>query len=353
MVSLVAGEAGAQQARPTKPPLPVRLVYTRGPGAEACPGPEVLRAYVARRMGGVDPFDVIVARRLDVTIARSEGELRVAMHLLDEQGDQVWEENTIHTRDSCAALVHALGLSIAIRLEPEPEPVACEAPKPAPCPECPESLPGDAPRPCDDRHSVWPPEPPIRPALDADDFLREYRRRLAAQHEPPPGERSAAAVRIGVAVWPELVVQGWGSFGFTASLGGRVGVVSFGAETHANAPLGTPTVYPGVGPVRFSRLSAAFPICAHVSYALACALVDVGRFFVGGSTPLPATLGYFAAGGRAGVELPIVHGVHLQIVADVRALIGASYTPPGMATPIWAPSAPGAGLGVGFLWERW
>ena len=83
----LAGAANAQApaARGVPRIPPVQLVYTLGPGAERCPGVEVLQAAVARRMGG-DPFDPAAARRLEVTIARRDGELRVAMRLLDEQG---------------------------------------------------------------------------------------------------------------------------------------------------------------------------------------------------------------------------------------------------------------------------
>src|SRR5262245_37959730 len=122
---------GTARAGPRRVP-PVDLAYTRGRGAEACPGVEALRRAVLQEMG-YDPFTGHThppetpkpaslppqafmapetpdpppvrrhsegpalgaaarppARRLRVSIERREDELVVEMELRDEAGDLLW-----------------------------------------------------------------------------------------------------------------------------------------------------------------------------------------------------------------------------------------------------------------------
>src|SRR4051812_45415751 len=113
--------------------------------------------------------------------------------------------------------------------------------------------PAAAPCPPESPYSVWPPEPPLSgPAPDP----------------PKPPERWPVAVRIGAAVWPELIARGTGSLGISAEIGARYRFVSLGVEAHGDPSLGSAS-YPN-GKVSFARISGAFLLCAHYGWFAGC-----------------------------------------------------------------------------------
>jgi hypothetical protein len=284
---------------------------------------------------GVYPFDRDAAHRLEVTIARRAGKLGVAMRLLDETGAVVWEVNRFHASGDCPSLVSALGLSAAIRLKKwppaKPAPVTCEPAKPPPCPE---------PKPC-----------PERPASKHDTWSGEA---LLTPRKPEPAptkplERWPYAVRLGVTVGPELVAEGWASFGLAAEVGARFRAFSAGVEVHGDPSLGSVPI--PHGSVSFARVSGALLLCGHVGLFTGCGVADMGRLiFPDHVQTLPASTFYGAVGVRAGLELPVLPRLFFRALMDVRAPIHpAGYGP--MGPSIFQVAGTGVGLGLSLLWE--
>jgi hypothetical protein len=181
----------------------------------------------------------------------------------------------------------------------------------------------------------WPPPPLEKP-----------------KPEPPAKpERAPFAIRLGVSVWPELVVTGWGSLGFSAEAGVRYRAVSVGAELHGDPPLGSAS-YPSVGAVSFARFSGALLLCGSWGWFVGCGVTDVGRFlFVKSAPVLPASIFYGAAGVRAGLEFPVAPPrLFLRAALDLRAPIHpASYAAAGVS--VFQAAGPGVGLGLGIVAE--
>jgi hypothetical protein len=175
---------------------------------------------------------------------------------------------------------------------------------------------------------------------------------MLAEPDPPKlPERWPFAVRLGVAVWPELIATGWGSFGFSAETGVRYRAVSASVEAHGDPPLGS-VPYPNVGAVSFARVSGALLLCAHFGWFVGCGVGDAGRFiFPNHGHLLPASLFYGAAGVRAGFEFPVAPPrVFVRVAADLRAPIHpANRVVAGVN--IFEAAGPSFGLGLGLLAE--
>jgi hypothetical protein len=161
----------------------------------------------------------------------------------------------------------------------------------------------------------------------------------------------ACRLRLGVAVWPELIAKGWGSFGFSVEAGARYRAVSLGVEAHGDPSLGSVS-FPSVGEVSFARLSGALLLCAHWGFFTGCGVGDVGRFFFPAHVhALPASASCDAAGVRAGFEFPIAPPrIFLRVGFDLRAPINpASYSTP--RGNIFEAAGPSVGAGFGLLAE--
>ncbi|WP_437718457.1 hypothetical protein WMF45_19730 [Sorangium sp. So ce448] len=127
----------------TAPDLPrpaMRLEVVRGPGAEGCADEALLRAEVARGLGG-DPFEDDAPRVLTVSIAREGPELTALMALRESEGavETAWAEG-FSTRNGCEALLSGVALAIVAQIltAPERAPPPSE-PSPPPSPSLPQA----------------------------------------------------------------------------------------------------------------------------------------------------------------------------------------------------------------------
>jgi hypothetical protein len=167
---------------------------------------------------------------------------------------------------------------------------------------------------------------------------------------PPPLERLPLAIRIGAAVWPELIASGWGSLGFSADVGVRYRFLSANIEAHGDPSLGSQAV--ANGSVSFARMSGALLACAHFVWFTGCAIGDAGRIFFPTRPPaLPPSTSYAAAGVRAGLDFPVAPPrFFLRAGMDLRAPIHpVTYAPP-RSSPFQVAGL-GLGLGLGVLVE--
>jgi hypothetical protein len=162
---------------------------------------------------------------------------------------------------------------------------------------------------------------------------------------PKPLERWPVAVRFGVAAGPELIVKGSGSFGFSAEIGARYRFVSLGVEARGEPSLGS-VAYPYVGSVSFARASSALLLCAHYGLFAGCVVGEAGRFFFPDHAGrLPASILSGAAGGRAGLEFPVLPPrLFLGVAVDLRAPIPPTKKT-SMGQTVFETAGPSVGLG--------
>lgn len=115
---------------------PVRLTWTRAPGAESCPDGAAIEADVARRLGA-NPFRHDAAGAIDVHVSYEQGVWTAAIQFRPSDGPP-GSRSVTSTAPTCESLALAAGLAISLtireRASAEPEPPAPESPR---CPECP------------------------------------------------------------------------------------------------------------------------------------------------------------------------------------------------------------------------
>jgi hypothetical protein len=170
-------------------------------------------------------------------------------------------------------------------------------------------------------------------------------------HPPERPERWPLAVRVGAAVWPEMISTGLGSLGLSANVGVRYRWFSADAELHGDPSLGSVTTN-YVGEVSVARLSGALLLCAHIGWFAACGIGDVGRFFFPKHPQaLPASAFYGAAGVEAVLEAPVAPPrLFVSTALDLRAPIHpTNFTRHGV--PVFEAAGLSGGLRLGVLFE--
>jgi len=339
--------ASAREATAQAPPLApaAELDYQVAAGL-TCPTVEDLRADVAKEMkydafaqngvpgARVGRFNVIVSRG-------AAGALLIRLSFDDPSGKEIFDtdfEGTPPTARTCNHLVRKhVVTDIVTELTLQ---MARQARELARRTACSEQTSGAARPPYpDSRFSLWPTEWPLPPL-----------HRLAPDPPKPP-ETAPVALRIGGSVWPELIANGWGSFGVSIEAGARYHAFSLGVEAHGDPPLGAVAVQ-NVGEVSFARVSGALLLCGHWGWFTGCGVGDAGRFlFPVHGQVLPASAFYGAAAVRVGLEFPVTpQRVFLRAAVDLRApLHPADYVRAG--TTIFEAAGPSVGLGLGLLTE--
>lgn len=320
------------------------LTYEREPGAEVCPDEPAFHGELARRLG-YDPFEprldgVQAGGSIRVVVKRKPGGF-VARYEWAGARDVYQTKDAFEgrgrTRRDCLDVLGKIATALQaeiVVLEQKYAPRVVSKPS-----VCPAAKP-TTPAPCmESRYSVWPTEWPLPP----------IEKPKADPPEPP--ERWPLAIRLGVAVWPEVVAAGWGSFGLSVDVGLRWHWFSVSAEVHGDPPLGSVLVRT-VGPVSFARLSGGLLLCGHWGWFTGCGVGDAGRFFFPDHVPaLPASTFYGAVGARAGLSFPVAPPrLFLSATVDLRAPIRpANFEWKGV--PVFASAGPTYGFGLGMLIE--
>lgn len=313
------------------------LMYERAPNALICPDERTFRQRVQVKMG-IDSFNKnprgVHAGRVRVQVSRTPSGFTASYTWIDTEGaTKTGRFTTIGASDlhcfyaldevasRLAGHLSILELNLGAKLARRSEPKKLCAPA-----EC--------PPPIESNYSVWPKEPPM----------------LAPKEQSKLPERWPLAVRLGVAVWPEIIVTSRGSLGLSAELGVRYRFLSAGAELHGNPPIGS-FLQTGVGEVSFARLSGALVLCGHYSWFVGCGVGDVGRMFFLDSQKLPASALYVSAGVRMGAEFPVAPPrFFLRASLDLRTPIRVvSYTYRDIT--VFQTAGLGVGAVLGFVAE--
>ena len=296
---------------PLPPPRAVRLDYTRGPGAERCPGEQAFRdaigAKVARDLFAVGPSTLA---RLVVKLGRRGAGYEGTAELHDAAGAVTWRMvfpgPTHPPAVMCSSVIPALAFGVSVEVDP----------------------------------AAPPPVAPPSPAVVEPSIVTPPR----AQFEAPP-----RPFRIGVSPWVEFATAPRPAFGLSLGLGFRVAWFSLDFEGQWDPPAAS--IIDGAE-VETSRLVGALVPCGHLGYFAACLLAEVGssgRAVTGaGINGGTQSAIYAATGGRLLAEIEIAPHLALRPAMDLRLPLPRPVIRVAGADR-WEASAVGVGLGVGLL----
>ena len=333
-LSLLALPARAQthnldprdDALPSAPPITERIHMALDyAGAPGCAEPGLFKDAVRVREYRWDPFAPSSPWRLRIRITRKGPHYDASGELRAPNGAVRWRSTFRGPFARCYDVISALALDLVIAIKPRPAPPPPPSPPPAPppppAPACPDPPLEPLPPP------LQTPEPKVVP-------------------EPSP-----LAVRLGAAVWSEIVVAGWGSLAFSTDVGVRYRGVSLTVEAHGDPPIGSLSYAPA-GEVSFAKLSGRLLLCAHWGWFAGCGVGDLGRIWFPNHAPLfPASTSYGAAGVRLGLEFPVAPPrIFLRTAVDLLAPIRPARLSVKNLTSFEA-AGPSVGLGLGVLVE--
>jgi hypothetical protein len=276
-----------------------RLVYSRGPGAESCPGDQAIRAAVRARLG-YDPFFPWARDTLVVEIAGDKATLHVRVTLVDEKNEQRGARDlAVHGQD-CTSLVDAMGLTISLVIDPS---AIVGTPSPAPAAD-PATTDATAATP----EPAAPPPSVLAPA-------------------PPPGDAPAITAPAAPRVSLHVGIGGAGSIGASTapSVGGAVFVgvqwraLAVDLEGRADAPSSGDTN--GVH-VQTHLDAVSIVPCLRGGPVFGCALFGVGSLSASATgSAVAQTLNqseaWVGAGARAGVVVPLGSALSVRIYGDL------------------------------------
>jgi hypothetical protein len=346
-VSVVA--PGLQAATP---PRVVRLVYSLGPGAERCPGQEVIEQQVRSRLG-YEPFAADATRAVTASIARARKGSRAlrARVELREKADKV---------DGVRAeLAAAVAFAISIAIDPlsgtRPPASASAAPVssatvPPPAPSASTSV-----TPASSASALLPPPaPPTSASAPAGEASSRPAAPPAPTAVPPaPESRPGVLLQAGVGGFVASGTEPALGGGLLLSLGARLGAGSIGVEGRFQAPASI-EVDPGKR-VSASLLSALLVPCAHAGPLMVCAIGAIGSLRGSSQGVDEAKKGsslVAAAGGRVGVEAALPAPLSVRFFGEVLANL-SSVTLELNHRPAWSSPSLAAAGGFALVASFW
>ncbi len=270
-----------------------RLVYVRGPGAEACPEEAELRAEVAGRLG-YDPFRLVADNTLSAEVRGERGVLYADVKLVDKDNLVRGARHLTTAGKDCSELTAAMSLSMSIALDPlsltraptPPEPAIAELPLP------------DAGR---------SPPPTLAPA----------EKKPASSALP---KAAGPAIELGGGIEGSLGSAPSAAAGLTGFAGLRWAVGSLDLGGRVDFPASRPTA---AGTVRTSLTAAWASGCVHYAYVLGCAVLEAGSLQATAeiASPISQSSFFLAVGPRVGALLPIASSWDLGVWADLFFLL--------------------------------
>jgi hypothetical protein len=267
----------------------VRLLYTRGPGAEACPDLAAVRDAVAARLGYV-PFDERAARLVIVAVASASPTLHARIELRDPSGKIVGLRELSSTSKDCKELASAVELALSIAIDP----LSFTRPPRAPTSER-TPLHAETPRP--------PPAGELRASARPAPVEETPRLQIAASVGGVVAIGSAPSVAGGITLQGQLRFR-WTSL----ALEGRVDLPAY--------------LDVAGGRISTSLLLANVLGCGHYRWLFGCLEVAAGAMRAAGHDIPDAesvTLAYVAGGVRLGTELPLHRVFALRLHGDLLA----------------------------------
>lgn len=273
---------------------PAKLVYERGPGAEACPDEAGLRRDVAARLGH-DPFVESADRTVAAKIVKDGAKLRATIELKDATGKVTGARSLESKQLDCKELAAAMSLAITLAIDPlagsaPPKPSASASESASAPPPPPPSVSVTAPPPPPPSATVPPPPPPPPPALE--------------------GLRVSLGAFGGIGFAPSA------NLGFVAAVGYRARRWSLELEGRRDLPS---TAEVGAGTATSSILGVSIVPCLVRGPLGVCALLSFGALQASGGdvvTPRSDTAFWAAAGIRLAAEMPLWGPLAIGVHAD-------------------------------------
>ena len=302
-----------------------RLVYVRGPGGEPCPGEQAVRGAVAARLG-YDPFFPWARDTLFAEITRSDRLYRVELKLVD--GDNLLRgarEISVQAED-CAPAVDAMGLTISLTIDPAS--VLGEQ-HPAPAPSRPPPLVAEA-------------EPSVTPVAWAGE---------EGAHSTPRA-RESATFHVGAGIVASFDAAPSPSVGTTISAGAAWRFLSLDLEGRADVPATGDGEVPAAKVRSWLLVASAVP-CVHAGGPFACLVLGGGAYgatSVGVAAPRDDQAPWWAAGLRAGSDLPLGRAFSLRAYAQLLAVLTRNSLTIDHAVVYRSPPWTG-GLGTAIAWR--
>jgi hypothetical protein len=324
LASALLGLAGVLFTASAQAAASVRLVYVRGPGATQCPPEPAIHSAVATRLG-YDPFFPWANDSLFVEVTQTSGTYRVQIKLVDGTNLLVGERTLSVKSDDCSTVVDAMGLTVSLTIDPSsvigpPSPPAPAAPPP---PEV---------------------SAPAATSRAPDESAAQVR--LAEAPAMLPTE-APVSLRAGVALLGDVGVEPAASAGAAFVLEAFMRPFSVGLEVRGDLPASAPS---NVAPYDVQSWLAAGALvpCVHVRAVFGCGVVAIGDLeatSVGTASPKSAQDLWAAAGGRLGVDLPLVERWSLRVYGELLgSLRRDTLSIDGTLAYRYSPASGGAGV---------
>lgn len=324
-----------------------RLVYVRGPGAEACPAEAAVRAAVSTRLG-YDPFFAWAHDTLFAEITRSGRTYHAAIKLVGDDNRLRGGRDLSVTSDDCSSVVDAMGLTISLTIDPShtgdgaPHPVAT-SPPPQPTPTPATDPVGPPPPPPSALQAAGPSAPasPVTPQAASQDRL-----------VTPPGRDDRFRGYVGVGALGSVGAEPSASVGATIFVGASWRLLSVDLEARGDVPTTVTSDVPSAR-VQAYLLAGSLVPCVRYVFAFGCPVLSVGRLdatSMGPTSPHDATDAWVGAGGRAGVQIELGADWWLRAYGEVLGTLRRETLLIGGANAYTFPPASG-GLGAAIAWR--
>jgi hypothetical protein len=313
------------------------LVYVRGPGAESCPSEASIRSAVSARLG-YDPFFPWAHDTVFVEVTGVRGAFHVELKLVDDQNFQRGTRAITVKARECAGVLDAMALTMSLAIDPASVTGAS--------PPAPDSPPSDSP-PSDSPPRDTPPDPTPTPTAPSAPVLAAPAVPAASdsQRAAPLADRAVHA-RVGVRVAGNADVAPALAAGTDAFVGLRWGRLSLDVEGRYDFPTTGSLGVQGIRVTTWLLAVSAVP-CVHLGPVFGCAVGSVGSQTAKSETTASSV--WYAAGGRAGLELPLSNTLTIDGYGEVLATVRNEIAVRG--TPVYTLPPLSGGLGIGVGWR--
>jgi hypothetical protein len=325
--------------RPALAGASARLVYLRGPGAEACPGEASVRAAVRARLG-YDPFFPWAHDALVVEVTGAQGTFRVDLKRVDDGNVERGTRTLTVKATDCGAVLEAMALTMSLVVDPAS--IVGASPSVGILPQ---DSPASAPSPSSGGTGGGKDGTESTPTRE--DSAPMGATSAAAPESPsvPASPPSRMHARMGAAMTGSAGAAMSPNAGVRLFVGAGWRALSIDAEGRYDFPAtGTAS---GEAVTSWIAAVSAVP-CAHIGPAFGCAVATLGTQAARGHQGAQTV--WYAAGGRLGAGLPFGASWTLEGYCEVLGAVQNEVVV-GTASPAQRFSAITGSVGAAVAWS--
>ncbi len=243
-----------------------KLVYVRGPGAQACPSESDLRQAVALRLG-YDPFFPTAPKTVIAQLRRDDARRAYlgTVQIVGDDGNARGSRDLASNGDDCAELVRAIALAVSLALDDLDE---------APSPDEPAEPPSES---SEGRVATDDVGTKDERAPANDEVGATAERRSSSEPSPPPNPpKGARGARFDASAGPVLSFGTAPAAAFGASAAGalRYGIVGLRLDVRGEWPSST-SIAPR-GRVQTNTVLGSLSGCAYAKIPFVCVGAGMG-----------------------------------------------------------------------------